>query len=256
MQLLERKKGRFYYMTPMRWVVLVSGVLAFSALCSVLAGIYTYWSNAHLGPAAQLQAIKDVLILPVLLAAPPLSFLGLKLFEIDLINKELQNLASTDVLTGLLNRRAFLDRVDDFFRDRRGNNSGGFLIADADRFKDINDTLGHHGGDAALHAIALSIQSSVRDEDIVARFGGEEFTVFLPNATAEVVAEVAERIVKNVNSVPFATGGRSVRLAVSVGGATFDSAVEFDWLYRLADVHLYEAKSKGRNRAIVVPLAA
>lgn len=242
----------FGYMSRRNWLALAGWVLGFTLVASILVGVYTSLTSAHLGPEAQVQGLLDALILPPLIAIPTLTFLGLKLYQIADMNDRLKRLASTDMLTGCLNRRAFMDAFD----SRDADGAGAFLVIDADHFKQVNDRFGHLGGDAALQAVAAAIRSAVREGDLVARFGGEEFGVYLPGADQAVAGMIAERIVATVNGTPFTANGRHGALAVSVGGAVFGDRVPFEQAYRQADRRLYEAKDAGRNRAIVLPLAA
>jgi diguanylate cyclase (GGDEF)-like protein len=203
--------------------------------------------------------VVDVVGLSFGLAIPVTATLVMKLFQVRTLNKILEDTASRDPLTGCLNRRALVAAVEKLMGrtpEPGGPIQGAFLLIDADHFKHINDRLGHVAGDAALQMIAAAIRSAVRDTDIVARVGGEEFVAFLPGVDPESARQIAERIVLTVNSTPFAASGGSARLAVSVGGATFDHSVPFDRLYRQADDRLYQAKESGRNKAITAPLAA
>jgi diguanylate cyclase (GGDEF)-like protein len=150
--------------------------------------------------------------------------------------------ASThDGMTRLLNRTHFLNELEGAYQ--RGE-TDVLLIADADNFKQVNDTLGHLSGDDALIRIAAAIRSSVRDDDLVGRIGGEEFGILLRGASAGGAAEIAESIRRRVEAIPWVSG----RLSVSIGGAAFaDHHSGATEVFTQADRSLYKAKRAGRN---------
>ncbi len=166
-------------------------------------------------------------------------------------------MAVTDGLTGLHNRRYLDNHMQSLFdRAVQRKRPLSFLIADIDKFKNINDTLGHDGGDDVLREFALRLRRQVRGADLVCRFGGEEFVVAMPDTDADVAARVAERVRAAIEMEPISiNSGRSARVTTSIGVSTLisgtDSVAE---LMKRADRGLYEAKNSGRNR--VVQLAA
>ncbi len=149
-----------------------------------------------------------------------------------------------DPLTGLVNRRgldAVLGRVD--------VGDGAIIYADLDRFKDLNDKLGHPAGDAALMHFARIIREQVRNGDIGARIGGEEFAIWLPAARLEVAYRIAERIRIKLNTTHWDWRGRAWPLSASFGVAACpDTSREVGDLIPQADAALYVAKNSGRNR--------
>jgi len=149
-----------------------------------------------------------------------------------------------DPLTGLLNRRgldALLNRVD--------VGDGAVIYADVDRFKDLNDKLGHPAGDAALIHFARIIREQVRSGDVGARIGGEEFAIWLPAARLEVAHRIAERIRIKLNTTPWDWRGRACSLSASFGVAACpETSREIGDLLPQADAALYVAKNSGRNR--------
>ena len=156
--------------------------------------------------------------------------------------------AATDPLTGLPNRRYFEEYVELLGRRRRADDTLGILMVDVDRFKALNDRHGHAAGDLVLRAIARTIAQAVRDVDVPARFGGEEFVVLLRNPSRAVVLEVGERIRAAVAGLDLReTGVESVTVSV---GATIaaDPAEPVELLVERADRALYRAKRFGRNR--------
>ena len=165
------------------------------------------------------------------------------------------DLSSRDALTGLVNRRQFgiaLDREID--RVARAGEPALVLMADIDHFKRVNDTHGHAAGDEVLKAVAQRLQECVRPMDTVARHGGEEFAIILPNCAPAFGLAVAERIRRRVEQQPVAIeGGARVAVTISLGGAFAPQWVRSTvalWLER-ADQQLFRAKAEGRNRACI-----
>jgi diguanylate cyclase (GGDEF)-like protein len=163
-----------------------------------------------------------------------------------------KRLSITDELTGLNNYRYLQQRLDDEIeRARRYSRSLSLLMLDADDFKRFNDTYGHIAGDTALAEMAEVLRAAVREIDVVCRYGGEEFSVILPETDAEGAFVVAEKIREAVSSHNFADaeGERVVTLTVSIGLATYPStAADQEELLRQADDALYSAKNTGRDR--------
>jgi diguanylate cyclase len=190
-------------------------------------------------------------IIPLVLAPPFFVYLLSKLRQLAIAHHELSIVASTDVLTSCLNRRAFTAMVDAYLERvnvEEAKREGALLIIDVDHFKSVNDNFGHHCGDEALKIIAQTIKGVVREIDLVGRIGGEEFSVFLPGTDANRTQLVAERIRAAISTVEFYPAGNRCDLSVSVGGATYVRQATFGELFRQADQRLYAAKQKGRNR--------
>jgi two-component system, cell cycle response regulator len=166
-------------------------------------------------------------------------------------------MAVTDGLTGLHNRRYLDSHMKTLFdRAQKRKRPLSLLIADIDRFKLINDTLGHDGGDEVLREFALRLRRQVRGADLVCRFGGEEFVVAMPDTDADVAGRVAERVRAAMENMPFKLSeNRQVTVTASVGVTTIrEDADTIAGIAKRADKALYEAKNAGRNR--VVQLAA
>jgi diguanylate cyclase len=175
----------------------------------------------------------------------------------------LVDLSSKDALTGLANRRAFelaLGREVD--RVARSGESALLLTLDIDHFKKVNDTHGHAAGDQVIKAVASALIDCVRPMDLVARVGGEEFAIILPNCAAAFGETVAERVRRRVERMPVAitpvnatVHAPTILVTVSVGGAFAPQWVRSTptlWQER-ADQQLYRAKSEGRNLVRLEP---
>jgi two-component system cell cycle response regulator len=168
--------------------------------------------------------------------------------------RRLYESAMNDPLTGVYNRRYLDGHLDaEFAFASRHGTALSLLLIDADHFKRVNDSFGHAAGDTALRALAGHLKSSVRAEDMIARFGGEEFAVLAREITVEGALAVAERIRRSVEATPVKLDdGRSVPLTVSIGVVTMGSRRTFanaDALLEAADEALYRAKEAGRNRS-------
>lgn len=163
-------------------------------------------------------------------------------------------MAVTDGLTGLHNRRYFDSHIKTLFE--RATSRGrplSMMITDLDRFKSINDSHGHDGGDDVLREFARRLRKNVRGIDLACRYGGEEFIVVMPDTEQAVAKKIAERIRAEIEDTAFAIGkaGKSVNLTVSIGvSSTLRGRDSADDLIKRADVALYEAKTSGRNRVV------
>ncbi|MDY0058043.1 MAG: diguanylate cyclase [Methyloversatilis sp.] len=157
---------------------------------------------------------------------------------------------SCDHLTGLLNRRAFVEAVElEMQRWARFPRPLSLVMIDADHFKRINDQYGHAAGDAVLRHLAAGMTATFRAMDVLARFGGEEFVVLLPDTTLEGAEVVAERLCLLLASQAVEVGGQTIRYTISAGVAAMDADIgDFDALMQRADEALYAAKAAGRNR--------
>ncbi|MDZ7789583.1 MAG: GGDEF domain-containing protein [Xanthomonadales bacterium] len=167
--------------------------------------------------------------------------------------EHLRYMARHDALTGLLNRYS-LDEyaAREVARVQRGEHELSLVVLDLDDFKQVNDKYGHAAGDQVLVQAASRIREIIREADIAFRVGGEEFLVLLPDASAEVAGQVAERLRRALVDKPFECSERTMTVSTSVGVVTFDSLVD-DWerLLRRADQALYRAKANGRDRVEV-----
>jgi two-component system cell cycle response regulator len=175
--------------------------------------------------------------------------------QMSALYEDAQRLATTDGLTGMLNRRAFLEIVE---RERLRSDRHGFpfslMLLDIDHFKMVNDTHGHAAGDAVLKGVAGVLHTVARRTDLVARWGGEEFVVALPQ-TREAGARIAgERVRRAVAEASHPiSGGESIGVTASVGISSGDAPWSPEALIGAADAAMYAAKARGRNRVEALP---
>jgi two-component system, cell cycle response regulator len=162
---------------------------------------------------------------------------------------EIYQLSITDNLTGIPNRRALRDELArEFSRARRHSLPTSFLMLDIDRFKDVNDTFGHLAGDAVLASVAATVRAAVRDGDTVARYGGEEIAVLMPQTALPEALPVAERVRTAIEALVTGYRNLSIQVTVSVGCAALQAEdTDYDDLVERADARLYQAKFAGRN---------
>ena len=174
------------------------------------------------------------------------------LLELQRTNQELGHLAATDPLTGADNRRRFMERVEvEIGRTKRGGAPFSVLALDLDNFKSINDRFGHQVGDDILKGFVEKCLDSIRPYDGVARVGGEEFMILLPQTSLEGAHEIAERLRSSVANNSFHGLQRLTAVTVSIGvsqsGRDGDT---IETILRTADQRLYHAKHEGRNRVV------
>ena len=176
------------------------------------------------------------------------------LTESKRLENELKIQATTDALTGLLNRRQFMLRADEELRRmERYGGSCALMMIDIDRFKLINDTYGHAAGDAALQEVANILAKAMRDTDLLGRIGGEEFAVVAVELQADSCWQIAERLRQSIAaSAIYMETDKQITLTVSVGVACCLSAADsITAMMKRADTALYQAKNRGRNCVVM-----
>ncbi|MHC4564093.1 MAG: GGDEF domain-containing response regulator [Planctomycetota bacterium] len=169
-------------------------------------------------------------------------------------NEQLQVMCTTDPLTHVQNVRSFRDILDhEFSVAKRYNQPISMLVLDLDHFKVVNDTHGHPAGDYVLKELAVILKNSVRESDVVARTGGEEFSLILPKAGPDQAAGFAERIRTEVSRRKFIVYGDEIHVTTSTGSASFPADAHItiaQMLVYFADQALLEAKEAGRDRVV------
>lgn len=223
-------------------------VTAGAVFCSDLLtlGLYSVFFADRLLLDLVLTALITVIV------AFPISLVFLtQAAKVERLAEELRHASQTDHLTRLANRREFMSSVGTFLAaDVSPGGAGTLLFIDADRFKRINDTYGHAVGDEVLVKLAGIIGSCVRQRDIAARVGGEEFAVFLRDANVDVAFVVAERIRMHARGIGPLLGLSGDAVSVSIGIAAHRPGQELEDVLRAADRSLYIAKNNGRDMVV------
>jgi diguanylate cyclase (GGDEF)-like protein len=169
--------------------------------------------------------------------------------NLEKAHRRITTLANTDSLTRLANRRFFIDALEKAMAfAKRHEQALSVIMADLDNFKSLNDTYGHQAGDQVLVAFAQVMQASIRQEDLAARFGGEEFILMLPGTTVEDATILAERLRDILENLPFPF--LNTRVTASFGIAPYRPEDTFETLVNRADEALFAAKAAGRNRVM------
>ncbi|MFQ1699838.1 GGDEF domain-containing protein [Loktanella agnita] len=223
-----------------------SGVVLFSALSAAISIVVTLIA-VPLG--FDIDDPWDVLPKAALVAfscAFPSSFILFnEIRKNEKLTGTLQRLVDRDRLTDIATRDFFFARMAE-----APDAYGVSLMVDIDHFKRINDTYGHMAGDAVIKAVATLLRDSVRPEDIVARFGGEEFMIFLHDHSADAGFHVAERMRQTVADAQISHGDLIVSVTVSIGGGLKEACADISGAIQHADLALYQAKNDGRNRTV------
>jgi diguanylate cyclase (GGDEF)-like protein len=166
--------------------------------------------------------------------------------------KKLELLATKDFLTGLSNRRDFLEKVQqEEKRSKRTNRLFALIMLDIDHFKNVNDTYGHECGDKVLVSVARGLEKALRAQDILARWGGEEFVCLLPETEVDGAKHAAEKIRTTVETLQHDCIDVPVSVTVTLGICVYDGSYSIEECIRRADDALYEGKKRGRNQVVV-----
>ena len=220
--------------------------LGFCALCTALNAIAGY---IELNFADYENGTFNRVVATLVLYS--VSFL---LYRNSLSESVLRRLATTDPLTGALNRRHYMElMVREQRRAERYNAVFSVMMVDIDHFKRVNDTHGHQVGDQAIQAMTQACVKALRPTDLLARYGGEEFIITLTHTDAAGAARVAERLRESVSQIELATEHGVLRFTISVGVSTFYKRSLLEEVIARADQALYQAKSSGRNRVCLAP---
>lgn len=172
--------------------------------------------------------------------------------ELRTVASEIEHLAMTDELTGLINRRCVAERAAALMaRQARSDTPLCLALLDLDHFKQVNDTFGHHVGDEVLQGLALTLKSELRQTDVAARWGGEEFLVLLPEADLEAALAILGRVLSHLRTRAIAASNPTLRATFSAGLVQWNRVDSFEVLVRQADQAMYRAKEQGRARVSV-----
>ena len=177
-------------------------------------------------------------------------FMGLYSYRVNFYYKKAHFLSITDELTQIPNRRYFTNELTkEIERSKRFSTTLSLIILDIDKFKYYNDTYGHNFGDNILQSIAKFLSETIRKIDFVARYGGDEFVIFMPETEKSMANVLAERLQKELSQYSFKNHELPIKNTVSIGIACFpNDAKNIDELMHNADVALYKAKREGGNR--------
>ncbi len=172
--------------------------------------------------------------------------------ESRILMDQLRDSSLRDGMTGLYNRRFLEEFIDKVMKQTlRENGTYSVLMIDIDFFKLVNDNYGHDAGDIVIKGLSAILESNIRSSDLAIRYGGEEFTILLHNATKESAKETALKIKENFNSTKFNVGMQSIQKTLSIGIAHFPKDANSVWkVIKYADTALYEAKNTGRNKVV------
>ena len=165
----------------------------------------------------------------------------------------IKTLSETDELTGIYNRRAFMSISEHTVRlSQRYGRNFSVIMLDSDSLKIINDGYGHEAGDQLLKAMVAHVQLELRKPDLLARYGGDEFVLLLPDTNAEGARLTAERIRERIATTPLQLGGKQISITASMGIATYpDHGKEYERVFEAADNALYSSKTSGKNRVTI-----
>lgn len=174
--------------------------------------------------------------------------IGLKNLQLKEVMGKLEFISKTDSLTGLFNRRNMIEKIEEeLSRYKRNKKPFSIVIADIDFFKNVNDTYGHDCGDFVLKLVSQNLLSAAREQDSIARWGGEEFLMLLPETGTEGAVKMAERARKSIEENVFNYNKISSSVTMTFGVSVYNGSEGIDSMIKRADNALYEGKRKGRN---------
>lgn len=246
--------GRAWWLIYGSTVALLGALLLRTLAAAVSAESFALPQSQH-GPGT-----VQLILFVSLVALDLLGALGFILLVKERAEQAMQQLAMTDGLTGLLNRRAFMERAGQAMANaRRHRQSFALLMLDIDHFKRINDTHGHAAGDAALVQVCDLVRERLRNQDAFGRYGGEEFCILLPETDEEGAFVLAEALRQSIAETPLRLADTQQSITVSIGisvchAKCADCTDEVDRILNEADRALYLSKKQGRNRTVLLPL--
>ncbi len=200
------------------------------------------------------HAVLNYFVVTAVISNILVFYLSEKISELYRMLERLKEEATTDYLTGLNNVRSFDKSFNELIKiAKEKDESISLLSIDIDFFKKINDTYGHSAGDAVLKELSSIMAKTIRDFDVIARVGGEEFSILLRDCEEARTCEIAEKIRKSVETNKFLLPcGKLVSITISIGIAVYPATIaDIDLLKEKADEKLYEAKHSGRNKICI-----
>jgi diguanylate cyclase (GGDEF)-like protein len=227
--------------------------LALTFLSILIAVSLTVAINALMGKNASLISLWIAVIVPAIIAPVySLPFMRL-LIRLDGAEKRLHELTRRDALTGLYSRTYFIELAErEMERTLRYGEPFSIIVLDIDGFKVVNEIYGHPAGDKVLKVFSQVILDTLRQSDVVARFGGDEFVTLLPNTSAKNVQACIERIHKVLQRTSIVHEGSEIRFTACAGTATYCNLyIELDMILQQADKALCQAKSLGKNQFVI-----
>ena len=243
--------------TWIRQLILKKGVGGSSVLVtflSVLLSVFSAKLIAVLLPGSSGRFNVTIAVVVPLFIAPLLSYVFMSMyFELEKVRAEVHALAITDELTHVFNRRNFVKLAEhELERAKRYRHHLSIIIFDIDDFKKVNDNYGHLCGDAVLQDLSLACHSILRQCDVFARFGGEEFILLLPETDEAGALHVANRLLQLIGDHAVEYEDVQIPITVSVGVTTNNPEVDtLDDLLNRADRAMYQAKRMGKNRLVI-----
>lgn len=238
--------------SPARWIVIVGFIVgSFDLYARVTVVIIDPAAIRSTLQPGVFQGINFLIAYAVILTTS----LGFLLLQKERAEESAQKLAVTDPLTGTFNRRTFLELADkEISRAQRAGTALSLVMLDLDHFKRVNDEYGHPAGDEVLKRAVTILQASLRREDLLVRYGGEEFCILLPNVALDHATLMAERARDAIQHGSFQYKGRIIPITISLGVASMlDKGDTTAMLIARADEALYSAKRAGRNRVVAFP---
>jgi diguanylate cyclase (GGDEF)-like protein len=223
---------------------------AFETLCQYVA-TFNGKSGAEFGYDRFVTRLFDALQQNEL-STMELELVGEVIYRLWKENRRMAFLSNYDELTGVFNRRGLFNAINHLAHlAQRNQNTVGILMIDIDNFKAVNDTYGHQVGDEILHRVASGIRGSIRASDVLGRYGGEEFLVFLSSVDPDALGEVGEKVRLAIESMPAAGSGVTVSIGIAHGSVGREVRADVKGLIHLADERLLGAKAAGRNRVML-----
>lgn len=204
----------------------------------------------------QLQIVNSINVIVTFVVLAGVSYLEIRnsnkvAIRLTEVNNKLAYHASRDSLTNLLNRRTMNQYIQmEYVRSKRSGKTFGLIMADVDDFKRVNDTYGHAAGDLVLSELAGLLSATLRKQDSISRWGGEEFLMLLPETDFEGVQTAAEKVRDLIahSSMPFQ--GHDIQITLSIGGVVCEREANWDDCIKIADRALYYGKAHGKNLAV------